>query len=169
MDTNKNNYLEKSMDSKNVKKAGNGSKPAVENNPVNETGLKNVTKSDPGKKMDVSKDDEIYGEVTQEPSFPGGEAAWDKFLANNLKQNIAAENGLNKEGKYAVGLQFVVLKDGSISNPHCYTDPGYGMCEEAIRVMKYSPRWNPGINGSQAVNSYRRIEIIFYVSLKKSF
>jgi periplasmic protein TonB len=66
-------------------------------------------------------------------------------------------------GKYTVIVKFVVSKDGSLSDVKCENDPGFGMCEEAIRVIKKTKNWTPAIQNGRNVNAYRRQPITWLV------
>lgn len=52
-----------------------------------------------------------------------------------------------------VSVFFVVEIDGSLSNIKVLRDIGYGTGKEAIRVLKASPRWNPGVKNGEKVRS----------------
>lgn len=84
--------------------------------------------------------------VDEEPSFPGGMEAMYKFLAENIKYPQEARDN-NISGK--VYVTFVVETDGRITNPRLLRDIGGGCGQEAIRVVKSMPRWNPGKNNGQ--------------------
>ena len=86
-------------------------------------------------------DDKVYVKVDAEAEFPGGDKAWANFLVRNLNTNVPADKGA-KKGTYFVTLKFIVSKDGSISNVECIEDPGYGTCEECIRIIKKTPSTN---------------------------
>lgn len=89
----------------------------------------------------VEKPEEIFKVVEQKPEFPDGEAAMLKFIYSNIKYPpIARENGV--EGTAYV--TFVVEKDGSITDVKVVRDIGAGCGEEAVRVVKMMPKWNPG-------------------------
>lgn len=89
----------------------------------------------------IEKPEEIFKVVEQKPEFPDGEAAMLKFIYSNIKYPpIARENGV--EGTAYV--TFVVEKDGSITDVKVVRDIGAGCGEEAIRVVKMMPKWNPG-------------------------
>jgi protein TonB len=93
---------------------------------------------------------EIYNVsgVDAYPEFPGGMAAWSKFIQRNLRYPYAAqENGT--QGK--VFLSFVIEKDGSISDVTVMKGIGFGCDEEAVRVIKKSPKWKAGSQNNQAV------------------
>ena len=91
-------------------------------------------------------DDEIFPVVDVEPCFPGGMEAMYKFLAENIKYPQEAKDN-NISGK--VYVTFVVETDGRITNPRLLRDIGGGCGQEAIRVVKSMPRWNPGKNNGQ--------------------
>ena len=79
--------------------------------------------------------------ITDMPSFPGGMQEFYKFVGQNYK--ISKEMS-DAKAKGKVYITFVVEKDGSISDIKNIRDFGYGTGEEAIRVMKLSPKWIPG-------------------------
>ncbi len=86
-------------------------------------------------------EEEIFQIVETRPSFPGGEKARQKFLANNIEYpTMARESGI--QGK--VFLTFVVEKDGSITDVKVLRGIGGGCNEEAMRVVKMMPKWSPG-------------------------
>ena len=80
-------------------------------------------------------------DIQKPPSFPGGDAERQKFLAENIKYPaLAREN--NIQGN--VVLSFVVGKDGSVSDIQILKDIGGGCGKEAIRVVQAMPKWSPG-------------------------
>ena len=97
-----------------------------------------------------------------EAGFPGGEAAWRDYLRKTLNAETPVDNGATA-GKYTVIVKFVVSKDGSLSDIKCENDPGFGMCEEAVRVIKKTKNWTPAIQNGKNVHAYRRQPIIFVV------
>ncbi|MDR0365104.1 MAG: energy transducer TonB [Bacteroidales bacterium] len=104
------------------------------------------------------EEEEIFEIVEKEPSYPGGDAARLTFLKNNIKYpQIAREAGI--QGTVFVG--FVVERDGSISNVSIVRGIGGGCDEEAIRVAKMMPKWNPGEQRGKAVRVNYRMPIKF--------
>lgn len=75
------------------------------------------------------------------PYFIGGVEAYTKFLDSNIHYPAQAIAD-NVEGRAIV--TFVVEKDGHLSNFKLSYDPGYGLGEEAVKVLKLSPKWSPG-------------------------
>jgi len=114
--------------------------------------------------VEEKKEDEnkIFEKVEIEASFKGGESAWRKYLERNLNPSAPVDNGA-PEGLYTVYVQFVVSKDGSISDVKALTNHGYGMEAEAVRVIKKGPSWTPAIQNGRSVNAYRKQPITFQV------
>jgi len=110
-------------------------------------------------------DDEnkIFNKVEVEAEFPGGNSAWANFLRKNLNSNAPVDNGAS-EGTYQVIVRFIVSKDGSISDVVAETKHGYGMEEEAVKVIKRGPKWTPALQNGRHVNAYRRQPITFVVA-----
>ncbi len=108
------------------------------------------------------RENEIFVKVEVEAGFPGGEDAWRNYLRKNLNADAPIDNGA-VAGKYTVIARFVVSKDGSLSDIKCENDPGFGMCEETIRVIKKTKNWVPAIQNGENVNAYRRQPIVFVV------
>lgn len=105
----------------------------------------------------------IFEKVEIEASFKGGEGAWRKYLERNLNPNAPVDNGA-PEGTYTVYVQFVVSKDGSISDVKALTNHGYGMEKEAVKVIQKGPAWVPAIQNGRSVNAYRKQPITFRVT-----
>jgi len=82
------------------------------------------------------------------PEFPGGMNAWAKYIQRNLRYpSMAQQEGI--QGK--VFLSFVVEKDGTITDVKVIRGIGYGCDDEAIRVIKKSPRWKAGMQNNLPV------------------
>jgi periplasmic protein TonB len=87
-------------------------------------------------------------DVEKPPTYPGGEAEIQKFIAANIQYPaIAKEN--NIQG--TVALSFIVEKDGSITNIKILKDPGGGCGKEAMRLVGTMPKWTPGQYRGQVV------------------
>jgi len=110
------------------------------------------------------EDDEgkVFNKVEIEAEYPGGTAAWAKYLRNNLDANTPIDNGAS-EGTYTVVVRFIVSKDGSISDVVAETKHGYGMEAEAMKIIKKGPKWTPAQQNGRMVNAYRRQPITFVV------
>ena len=106
-----------------------------------------------------------FVKVEVEASFPGGETEWKAFLGSLLNPDVPIKRKA-PVGKYNVVVQFIVDKDGGVTNIKALTAHGYGMEEEVIRVISQSPRWSPAEQGGRKVKAYRKQPITFSVSGK---
>jgi len=105
--------------------------------------------------------DTIYS-VEVQAYFPGGDIGWRNFLMQNLNTDVPGKHHAPK-GRYTVKVTFIVDKDGTVSDVTTPIDPGYGTGEEVIRVLKKSPKWNPGSQNGKVVKSWRNQSISFVV------
>jgi protein TonB len=106
-----------------------------------------------------SDEPDIYP-IVQIPASYNGD--WVKFLTRNLNANTPVDNGA-PTGKYTIIIQFVVDKDGNLSDIVALTNYGYGMEQEAIRVLKKAKGWKPGIQNGHEVKSWHKQPITFVV------
>ena len=107
---------------------------------------------------EVVVEEEIFQIVEEMPSFPGGEAKLNDYIAKNVKYpQIARETGI--QGHVFVG--FVIEPDGSISNVRLLRGIGGGCDEEAIRVVKSFPKWKPGKQRGKAVRVSYQLPVFF--------
>ncbi|MCF8357286.1 MAG: energy transducer TonB [Prolixibacteraceae bacterium] len=104
------------------------------------------------------EDAEVFVIVEDMPEFPGGELALRKWIANNIKYPvIAAENGI--QGK--VYVQFVVDRDGSVSNARIARGVDPSLDQEALRVVNNLPKWKPGMQRGKPVRVSYTVPINF--------
>lgn len=95
----------------------------------------------PEGKEEAKEDDKIFMVVEDSPTFPGGEGEMMRYISNNIEYpQMEKENGI--EGQVVVN--FVVNEDGSISNIKILKGITKGLNEEAKRVIKTMPKWEPG-------------------------
>jgi protein TonB len=104
--------------------------------------------------------DQTFTKVEVEASFKGN---WGKYVERNLNASTPVDNGA-PAGSYTVVVQFIVDKEGNISDVRSLTNHGYGMEEEAVRVIKRGPKWEPAIQNGRQVKAYRKQPITFIVS-----
>lgn len=97
--------------------------------------------------------DSIFTQCEIEPEFPGGQMAWKRFLNQRLGE---------VDGSGTVVVQFIVDKQGKLSDIHAISGPeSGGLREEAIRVIRSSGRWVPGIADGRQVKAYKKVPILF--------
>jgi TonB family protein len=107
-----------------------------------------------------SKRDSIYNGIDQQAEFQGGMEAFGKYLQENLKYPVTTQKA-NIGGK--VYTEFVVNKDGSVSDFKTLKGIGYGCDEEAIRVLK-AAQWNAGKHKGEVVSSKFVVPINFQLA-----
>ena len=108
------------------------------------------------------EEDKVFDIVEQQPLFPGGQSALMQFLHDNIKYPVVAqENGV--QGR--VTVQFVVEKDGSITDVHVLRGVDPSLDKEAVRVVKSMPRWTPGKQNGTTVRVNYRLPVLFRLQL----
>lgn len=104
------------------------------------------------------KTDSIYSVVETMPDYPGGQKELLSFLSRNIKYPTKAEE--NKiQGR--VIIQFVVNKDGSVSDAKVVRSVDPELDKEALRVVNSMPQWKPGMQKGEAVSVKYTIPIAF--------
>lgn len=100
--------------------------------------LKNTIKATNEYNNEIENDDNIYEKVDDLPQFPEGSAQ--RWVAKNVRYPMIAQEN-NIQGK--VFVQFVVEKDGSVSNVKVAKSVDPSLDKEAIRMVKAMPKWEP--------------------------
>ncbi len=106
--------------------------------------------------------DKVFTKVEKEAKFPGGLEAWKRYLERNLNANVAAEDGATT-GNYTVKVQFIVDKEGNISNVQAIEVPkACPSCgPEAVKIIKKGPKWEPAVqNGRNVI--YQAIQFVTF-------
>ncbi len=89
----------------------------------------------------ITQQEEIYQLLDKKPKFKGGKAGLAKFLKENIKYPaIARENGV--QGR--VMVEFIIEKNGSITNAKIIKGVDPHLNNEALRVVNLMPKWKPG-------------------------
>lgn len=101
---------------------------------------------------------EVFQVVEEQPMFPGGMGEMMKFLQQNVKYPKEAQDQ-GKQGRVIV--QFVVNKDGSISNDTIVRSVDPLLDAEAIRVVRSMPNWTPGKQKGEAVRVRFTLPVTF--------
>lgn len=111
-----------------------------------------------GTKTTVDGRDDVYLIVEEMPEYPGGVPALRQFLASSVKYPDAAiKKGI--QGK--VYVNFVVEKDGSVSNVKIARGVDPSLNTEALRVVKLLPKWNPAKQKGEPVAVQYTVPINF--------
>lgn len=108
--------------------------------------------------IEEEETDEIFTIVEDKAKYPGGDQAFYRYIATNLKYPETARR-MGIEGR--VYVSFVVEKDGSLTDVQAIKGIGAGCDEEAVRIVKASPNWNPAKQRGRPVRSRVIIPLIF--------
>ncbi|MCG8474530.1 MAG: energy transducer TonB [Cytophagales bacterium] len=104
------------------------------------------------------KEDVIFMIVEDEPTFKGGIKAFYKYVSKEIRYPSKARRE-HVTGR--VILKFVVEPDGKTSNVEVLKGIGFGCDEEAVRVLKESPVWNPGKQRGRPVRVRMILPVFF--------
>lgn len=108
-----------------------------------------------------SKDNELFIVVEVQPQYPGGDITMNKFISDNLQYpKIAQENGI--QGR--VITQFIVEKDGSLSDIQVVRGVDPSLDKEAIRLIRLMPEWIPGTQRGNKVRVRYTLPVTFRLS-----
>lgn len=102
--------------------------------------------------------EEIFLVVQDQPEPYGGIAAFYEFLAENIRYPEEARR-IGISGR--VFVEFVVDKDGSITNAKVVKGIGGGCDEEAVRIVNKAPKWKPGLQRGRAVKVRMTVPVYF--------
>lgn len=83
----------------------------------------------------------VFMVLSEMPEFPGGQSALMNYLESSIKY---PEDALRDSIQGRVIVQFVVEKDGSVSNPRVVRSVSPSLDAEAVRIVLQMPRWTPG-------------------------
>jgi TonB family protein len=90
----------------------------------------------------------VFQVVEQMPEFPGGMKAMTKFIGDSLYYSYRARRAQIQGTVY---VSFLVETSGKVSDVHVLKGLGYGLDQQALRVVKAMPRWNPGRQSGRPV------------------
>ena len=107
------------------------------------------------------EDDQPFVKVEQMPSFMGGDLmTFRNWVQSKVRYpQIAQENGISGQ----VLLSFVVERDGTLTNIQVLMTPDSSLSDEAVRVLKTSPKWTPGKQRNQAVRVKYTLPVVFRI------
>ena len=106
----------------------------------------------------ASASDEVFVVVESQPEFPGGNVALMKWLSDNIKYPmVAQENGI--QGRIIVN--FIVEKDGSLSDVQVVRSIDPALDKEAVRVVETMPKWKPGVQRGERVRVRYTLPVVF--------
>ena len=110
------------------------------------------------------KEEEIFVIVENQPEFPGGMGALMKLIGDSIRYPVEAQQ---KGIQGRVICNFVVMKDGSISDLQIVRGVDPLLDAEALRVLGLMPDWKPGTQRGQAVNVRFTLPVVFSLQGEK--
>lgn len=119
---------------------------------------KEMVEMNKAKEDEVKNDSTIHDIVENMPAFPGGQSA----LLAYISKNIDYPDKLQEKGVQGrVIVEFVVGKDGSISEAKIVRSVDPDLDKEALRVINKMPKWEPGTNKGEPVDVKFAVPVIF--------
>jgi len=135
----------------------------VKRDGIDDSGRVKPVVIDDGKGIIPTKTDEESDEPRMIVEVPAKFAGnWINFLKKNLNAETPVNNGAGP-GRYTVVIQFVVDKEGNVSEITPLTKHGYGLEEESVRVLRKAAKWEPAIQNGYKVKAYHKQLITFEV------
>jgi len=118
-------------------------------------------------KAKITEDyEKIFLKVEIESEYPGGPAAWKRYLNKNFHY---PEEGISNEIQGVVTVLFIVDKEGNVSDVQAVSGPEEGgLREEAIRVIRKSGAWIPAEQNGRKVKSYKKQDVVFKLMLESN-
>jgi protein TonB len=101
--------------------------------------------------------DKTFTKVEIESEYPGGSAAWQRYLNKTLRY---PQDAIDNEVQGTVVIQFIVDKEGNVSEVEAISGPEE-LRSEAVRVIKKSGKWTPAVQNGRQVKSYKKQPIVF--------
>lgn len=96
--------------------------------------------------------DRIFTKVEIEASFPGGPAAWQKYVS----RAIQADQDEFTESDYGTCIvKFIVDKNGVVSDVQAISMKGSKLAQVAVNAIRKGPKWTPAQQNGRYVNAYR--------------
>ena len=100
----------------------------------------------------------FYEVVEQMPEYPGGIAASMEYIQKNMRYPESAEKN-GTQGR--VTVQFIIDKEGNVTNPKVLRSVDKDLDAEAIRLVGAMPKWKPGMQKGKAVAVKYTLPVVF--------
>ena len=113
---------------------------------------------DTTKSSELIISDSVFYKVEVEPSFPGGEQMWNKYIQSVIEKNI---NKIIKDKKSfgTCEVQFIVDRDGTVTNVEALTLKNSYLAKVFTKAVKEGPRWIPAYQFGKTVKAWRRQKV----------
>lgn len=111
--------------------------------------------------VEEEEPEKVYEEVDTPASFPGGQEALMRWLSENMRYPVYAQE-TGAEG--CVAVRFKVGRDGSVHDVEVTRSVCASLDDEAVRVVADMPKWQPGKVEGRSVVSYYELPVTFLLS-----
>lgn len=102
----------------------------------------------------------VFTKVEVEAEFPGGETAWNEYIRTAIEKNIK-KIMRNKPSVGTCEVQFIVDRDGGITNVEALTMKSTTLAEVFTNAIKKGPKWKPATINGKPVKAWRRQKVTF--------
>lgn len=109
--------------------------------------------------------DGVFQKVEVEATFPGGDAAWNKYIGKEMSNANFDKFKRSDEGTCRV--RFIVDKDGYVTSAEAITMKRTRLAKLAVEIISNSPRWKPAMQNGKKLNAYREQPITFNIQYEK--
>lgn len=117
-----------------------------------------IVKEKPQETREIHKDSVVFDFPDVEPSFPGGQKELEQYIFNSIDYpKDAVKLGLEDK----IYISFIIEKNGTITQIRLERGEYQILINEAIRIVKSMPSWNPGKVNNEAVRTSFKLPIIF--------
>ncbi len=108
-------------------------------------------------------DNNVYSSagIEVQPEFPGGAAGFSKYVQKNYRTPE-----VEQDLKGRVFIEFVVEKDGSLTDIKVVRDLGFGTGAEAVRMLKSAPKWKPGVQNGKFIRVRYSLPIMLDIKME---
>ena len=144
---------------KTSKRSKQGENTEQDNKHNKKTEQDEVAFTHPAIAADSTENSKIFGAMEEMASFPGGRAACMQYIADNIRAPKECLEGI-ASGRVIFG--FTVNEDGSLSDIKVMRSITPALDEEAIRVVKSMPKWNPAKQNGKAIKSKFTLPVTFH-------
>jgi beta-lactamase regulating signal transducer with metallopeptidase domain len=107
----------------------------------------------------INSDIKNLNEVTQKPEYEDGIKEFFNYIGKNFK---IPEDAKKQKVKGIIFVDFIIEKDGTLTNVNIIKDLGFGTGEEAKRVLENTPKWSPG----KIENEIVRVKYVLPIKLE---
>lgn len=102
----------------------------------------------------------------KEAEFKGGAKAWQSYITKNVTTDLSVKDGNVTEVQ--VQVEFIINEDGDVAKAKIFKSSGYkNVDNDAMRVIRDSPKWNSAILYNQPVKAYRIQSFIYKLQAQK--